>query len=56
MIGHLRYALISCTKMVIFCCFPPAFKLTENILDVLGTKKVHIDSLISNFVIDAINK
>ena len=40
-------------KWVIFCCFPPTFKPTENILDVLSTR-VHID-FFSNFVIDVIN-
>ena len=42
-------------KWVLFCCFPPAFKLTDNILEVFSIKKVPIDFLFLNFVTDAIN-
>ena len=56
-IGHLRCTRVSHMHLngFFFCCFPPTFKMIENTLDVLSTKIVHIDFLISNCVINAIN-
>ena len=57
-IGHLRCARVNQLHLngFFFRCFPPTFRLIDKNPRCFEYKRVHIDFLISRFVIDAIYK